>query len=173
MRIKGFFGYLLEKGGDDTATNLMRNLSRNYETKRMFYTDLVQYSAEEERRDWKQPKDYVKLEKPITHEAHYFLVFKMDNKGYKLKIDFDFTFEGTKERDAPETVSDENSSRLNIVLKDIRLRKFTIESQNFNFSGAGDNMEDSLKKTVTSFIAKMLSNEYDTLGGEIYSLEQK
>ena len=173
IHIKNYENFLNESNGSsDAVTDLFRSLTRNYETTRVFFTDQVQYSAEEEHKDWKKPADHVKMQTPITHDAHYMLVFRLDGKGYQVDIDFNFTFDGKKEKDAPETAYDEQMARLNIFLEDVNVKKVKVRSQNLNFEQSVGSMEDSLKKAITVFLVKMLSTEYDSLGGKIYSLEQ-
>jgi len=172
MRIKNYQSFLNESADSDPALDLIRNLTRNYESSRMFYTDQVQYSAEEEHKDWTKPMDYVELEKPITKDGKYSLVFRLDGKGYQVKIDFSFTINGKKEKDAPETASDENLGRLNIVLEDVDIKKIRIRSQNVNIEKTSGSIDDRMHKAIIAFLSKMLSTEYDTLGSKIYSLEQ-
>lgn len=171
--IKSYRNFLNESNGSsDVITDLIRTLTRNYETTRVFFTDQVQYSAEEERKEWKKPIDHVKIQTPTTHNAHYMLAYMMDGKGYRLDIDFNFTFDGKKEKDAPETISDEQMLRLNVILEDVEVKKLSLKSQNLDFEKSGSSMDDNLRKAVTAFLVKMLSTEYDSLGGKIYSLEQ-
>jgi hypothetical protein len=172
MHIKSYRSFLNESNDSDPILDLVRNLTRNYETTRTFYTDQVQYSPEEEHKDWVKPLDYVELEKPITKAAKYSLVFLLDGKVYRIRINFSFTINGKKEKDAPETASEADLGRLNIVLEDVEVKNFRVKSQSLDVEKTSGSMEDRLKKAVITFLVKMLSTEYDSLGGKIYSLEQ-
>ena len=172
MHIKSYQTFLNESTDSDPILDLVRNLTRNYESTRTFYTDQVQYSAEEEHKDWATPIDYVDLEKPITKDGKYSLVFQLDGKVYRIKIDFSFTINGKKEKDAPETASEADLGRLNIVLEDVEVKTLKVKSQSLNVEKTSGSMEDRLRKAVITFLVKMLSTEYDSLGGKIYSLEQ-
>jgi hypothetical protein len=172
-RILNFNEFLNEgkETNDDTVTDILRSLSRNYESKKFFYTDLLQFEVEEERRDWRDTRKYVELEKTVTHDATYKLKFKLDERHYLLTIDFDFKFKGDKEKDAPENASPEELGRLNIVLTDIDLKKIELNSSDMNFSTS--TFAESLKKSASDFLVKVMQVDYDTLGAEIYSLQQK
>jgi hypothetical protein len=172
-RIMNFCDFINEgkETSDDAVIDILRSLSRNYESKKFFYTDLLQFEVEEERRDWRDTRKYVELEKTVTHDATYKLKFKLDEKHYLLSIDFKFSFKGDKEKDAPENASPEELGRLNIVLSGIDLKKIELNSSDMNFSTS--TFSELLKKTVTDFLVKMMQVDYDTLGAEIYSLQQK
>lgn len=172
-RIMNFCDFINEgkETSEETITDILRSLSRNYESKKFFYTDLLQFVVEEERRDWRDTRKYVELEKTVTHDATYKLKFKLDEKHYLLTIDFDFSFKGDKEKDAPENASPEDLGRLNVVLNGIDLKKIELNSSDMNFSTS--TFSELLKKTATDFLVKMMQVDYDTLGAEIYSLQQK
>lgn len=169
--IKNFTEYLLEsQDGDTRAVDFFASLSRNYESSKPFYTDLMQFTIEEERRDWRDTRKYVELEKKVTHEAFYKLKFELDKKMYLLEINFDYVFDGQKEKDAPETISDEDMQRLNVVLEEVRIKKIRIVSSDFNYDSSSPS--DPVKKACEAFLIKMMEVDYDSLGAEIYKIEQ-
>ena len=170
--IKNFSQYLLESENDDNRLiNFFASLTRNYETQRPFYTDLLQFVIEEERRDWRETRKYVELEKSVTHEARYLVKFKMDEKNFFLEINFDFTFIGKKEKDAPEALSQEDEDRLSIILEEIKIKKIKIKSTAYDIFKSGKEITPPVKKACEAFMVKMLENDYDTLGEEIYRIE--
>jgi hypothetical protein len=170
--IKNFEQYLLEsENSDNLLINFFASLTRNYETQRPFYTDLLQFVIEEERRDWRETRKYVELEKSITHEARYLTRFKMDEKNYFLEINFDFTFIGKAERDAPEAMAQDDEERLNIVLEGVNIKKIKIKSTSYDIFKSGKEITPPVKKACEAFLVKMLENDYDTLGEEIYRIE--
>lgn len=170
--VKKIDNLLLESGNDDTLlVNFFSSLSRNYETQKSFYTDLLQFIVEEERKDWRETRKYVELEKSITHEARYLLRFKMDEKHYFLEINFDFIFTGNLEKDAPETVSQEDKDRLSIILQDIIIKKIKIKSASYNIFKSRKEISIPVKKACEAFLVKMLHNDYDTIGEKIYRIE--
>ena len=70
--IKNFNEFINEsKDSDFKVTDIFSTLARNYESKKMFYTDLLQFSVDEERRDWGDIRAKAKLEKSKTDDAFY------------------------------------------------------------------------------------------------------
>lgn len=172
MIINNYRQFLLESENEDTRlVDFFASISRNYESQRPFYTDQLQFIVEEERRDWRDTRKYVELEKSVTHEARYKLKFKMDEKTYLLEINFDFTFEGRKERDAPEAMAQEDEERLNIVLEKISIQKIRVRSTTYNILKTGKEITPPVKKACEAFLVKMMEVDYDTLGEEIYKIE--
>jgi hypothetical protein len=172
MIINNYQQFLLESENEDTRlVDFFASISRNYESQRPFYTDQLQFVVEEERRDWRDTRKYVELEKTVTHEASYKIKFKMDEKLYLLEIEFDFNFEGRKERDAPEAMAQDDEERLNIVLQKIGLKKIKIHSTTYNITKSGKEITPPVKKACEAFLVKMMEVDYDTLGEEIYKIE--
>jgi len=136
----------------------------------MFYTDLTQFSVESERRDWGDIRAKAELEKTKTDDAFYKLVFVLDEKKYLLEINFDLSYVGRKEKDAPETSSEDDLTRLNAVLKGIKLRNIKLKATDVDYGTSSPSA--SVKSTCEKFLVKMLSPDYDSEGEEIYSLEQ-
>jgi hypothetical protein len=170
--IKNFCEFLKESNDQDfKVTDVFSTLSRNYESKKTFYTDLLQFSAEEERRDWGDLREKAELEKLKTDDAFYKLVFIIDEKKYLLEIDFDLTYNGTKEKDAPETASEENLNRLNVVLEKLKIKKIVLKATDLDYSSSSPS--DSVRSACKKFLIKMLAVDYDTIGSDLASLEQK
>jgi hypothetical protein len=170
--IKNFEQFLNESNDQDfKVADIFSTLTRNYESKKMFYTDLLQFVVEEERRDWGDIRAKAELEKKKTDEGFYKIVFVLDEKKHLLEINFDLTYRGTKEKDAPETASEEDLNRLNVVLEDVKVKKISLKASGMEFStgSPSQNVLESCQK----FMVKMLEVDYDTLGSEIYSLQQK
>jgi hypothetical protein len=165
-----FEDFLFESSGE-AASDLLRTLARNYESKKFFYTDDLQFNVEEERRDWREARKYVELEKTVNHDATYTLKFNLDNNNYALTIDFNFSFKGKKEKDAPENISPAEANRLNVVLTGIDVKKIVFSSSNLNFSTSSP--VGTVKDAAVAFLQKMMSPEYDSLGPELYNLQQK
>ena len=171
MMIKNFCEFIKEsKDQDFKISDVFSTLSRNYESSRVFYTDLTQFSVDSERRDWGDLRAKTELEKSKTSDAFYKLIFILDEKKYLLEVDFSITYLGKKEKDAPETASVEDLSRLNTVLKDVTIKKIKLKATDIDYETTSPS--GSVKKSCKKFLVKMLSNDYDTLGEEIYSLEQ-
>ena len=175
IEIKRFkeFATVYENENDETRlVDFFASVSRNYETQRPFYTDLLQFIVEEERRDWRSTRKYVKLEKTVTHDAFYKLKFVMDDKHFILEIEFTYDFSGQKEKDAPEMNSgDENNDRLNVVLVSIKIEKIKIVSTGFDITRQSRELTPPVKKSCESFIVKMMEDDYDSLGAQIYKIE--
>jgi hypothetical protein len=170
--IKNFKGFLNESTDQDMkVVDLFSSLGRNYESKKNFYTDLLQFIVDEERRDWGDIRSKAKLEETKSDKGYYKLKFSMDGKKYLLEIDFNLSYKGIKEKDAPETASDSELNRLNVILENIDIEKISIESSILNYNSSSPS--DSVKKACEKFMVKMLQIDYDTLGNEIYNLEQK
>ena len=170
--IKNFEQFLNESSDQDfKVSDIFSTLSRNYESKKMFYTDLLQFVVEEERRDWGDIRAKAELEKNKTEDGFYKLVFVLDEKKYLLEINFSFTYRGTKEKDAPETASEEDLKRLNVVLENIKVKKISLKASGMDYqtSSPSKAVLDSCEK----FMVKMMEVDYDTLGSEIYSLQQE
>ena len=166
------FSSLYENENADTVlVNFFASLARNYETQRPFYTDMLQFIVDEERRDWRDTRKYVKLEKKVEHEAFYKLKFTMDNKHYLLEINFDFTFYGQEDRDAPEAMTEEDKDRLNIVLESIKVEKIKILSTDFDLTKQNKEISSPVKRACEAFLVKMLEADYDTVGAELYKIE--
>jgi hypothetical protein len=169
-RLLNFEDFLFENKNTHVA-DLFRSLSRNYESEKFFYTDHLQFTIEEERRNWRDTRKYVELEKTVKHEANYYLSFKLDDKNYKINIDFEFDFKGEKEKDAPDTLSAEDAKRLSVVLTGIRVKKVAVSSSELNFVTSSP--DESLKKAIMDFLQKMMSVDYDSLGSNLYNMQQK
>jgi hypothetical protein len=170
--IKNFSEFINEsKDQDFKVTDIFSALARNYESKKMFYTDLLQFTVDEERRDWGDIRSKAKLEKSKTDDAFYKLVFQLDEKKYLLEINFSISYIGKKEKDAPETASPDELNRLNVVLEKVKIRDVKLKATDLDYSSSSPS--DSAKTACEKFLVKMLEVDYDTLGEEIYSLEQK
>ena len=170
--IKNFTQFMNESESQDfTVSDIFSTLTRNYETNKMFYTDLLQFVVKEERRDWGDIRQKAELEKEIVEDADYKLVFRLDEKEYVLKIEFSISYKGRKEKDAPETASPSDLERLNVVLESVKIQHIHLESANMHYSTKSPS--DSVKKSCEKFLVKMLEVDYDTQGEKIYSIEQQ
>ena len=169
-RILSFEGFLFESNNDAVA-DILRTLARNYESKKFFYTDHLQFNVEEERREWRDTRKYVQLEETVKHDAEYLLKFKLDGAKYSMEIKFDFTFKGAKEKDAPENLADSDIGRLGVVLTGIQPKSLKLKSNTMDFSTSS--LAESLKDATVAFLQKMMSVDYDTLGPELYDMQQK
>ncbi len=170
--IKNYTEWLNEsKDQDFKVTDLFSSLTRNYESTKVFYTDILQFSVDEERRDWGDIRSKAKLEKSRTDQAFYKLVFTLDEKKYLLEVNFNLTYIGKKEKDAPETASEEQLSRLNTTLTGIDIKKISLKATDVDYTTSSPS--SSVKKACDKFLVKMLASDIDSLGEEIYSLEQQ
>jgi hypothetical protein len=170
--IKNFTDFLNEsKDHDFKVADLFATLTRNYETKKNFDTDLLQFIVEEERRDWGDLRAKAELEDTKTDEGFYKLVFIIDEKRYLLEIKMDISYRGKLEKDAPETASDEDLNRLNLVLENIEVKKISLKATDLDYVTSSPS--DSVLSACKKFLVKMLEVDYDTQGNKIYSLEQK
>lgn len=172
MAFKNFREFLNESNTDtDTrVVDLFSAVARNYEASRAFYTDQLQYNVEEERRDWRDTRKYAELEKLVTHEAFYKSKFSMDQKHYLIEINFDFSFKGIKSKDTPDIVS-ADPDVLNVVLEKIDLKKIKVRSTDLDYTSS--EISEPIRKAAEAFLVKVLEVDYDTLGAEIYRIEQK
>lgn len=169
--INNFDKFLAESEDREfSVADLLSTLSRNYETKKMFYTDLLQFTVNEERRDWGDLRAKAELEKSKTDSAFYKLTFNFNEKDYLLEINFSLTYNGRKEKDAPETASEENLNRLNVVLEKLKIKKIRIESSALNYTSSSPS--ESVRNACEKFLVKMLAVDYDTLGEELFNMEQ-
>ena len=169
--VKNFQQYLLEsKDGDFKISDLFSTLSRNYASKKTFYTDQTQFEVIEERRDWGDIRKKAELEKSKTNHAFYKLVFRHDEKKYLLEINFDMTYIGKKEKDAPETASQDDLARLNSTLEKIVIKQILFKADGLDYSTSSPS--SSVKIACEKFMIKMLADDYDSLSNEIYSIEQ-
>ena len=164
--IKNFSSFLSESSNNDfRVADIFSSLSRNYETKKVFYTDLLQFSVDEERRDWGDIRQKSKLEKIKTDDAFYKLNFSLDGSKFLLEIKFSISYRGKKDKDAPETAAPEDLERLNTVLEDIKITRINLSSSSLKYNTSSPS--DSVKKACEKFMVKMLSLDYDSLGKEI------
>ena len=171
--IKNYINWLSESEHDDTRlVDFFANLARNYETKRPFYTDQVQFDIEQEWRNWPETIKEVKLEKMVDLEADYKIKFFLDQKNYILKLKFIFTIMGQKEKDAPEALSDEDVDRLNITLEKIKVLELDLKTTEFDIKKTQKELTLPVKKACEAFLVKALESDYDSLGAEIYKIEQ-
>lgn len=171
--IKNFEQFIFESQDSDTRlVDFFAALTRNYESKKPFYTDLLQFKVEEERKDWRPTPEVVELEKPVTVEASYKLKFTLDEKVNILKMDFTFIIIGQTEKDAPEAVSSENEGRLNIVLENVTTKTIDLKTQEFDILKTKKELTEPVKKASEAFLIKMMEDSYDSLGAEIYKIEQ-
>ena len=170
---KNFKQFIFESQDQDTRlVDFFAALSRNYETKRPFYTDLLQFKIEEERKDWRSTREIIELEKPVTVEASYKLKFILDEKTNILKLDFSFVINGQIEKDAPEALADEDQGRLNIVLEKVTINKIDLKTTDFDIQKSKKELTEPVRKAAESFLVKMMEDSYDSLGAEIYKIEQ-
>lgn len=170
--MKNFQEFLNEsENTENRVIDLFASLARNYETKRPFYTDLFQFNVDEERKDWKKGTDEVELEKTKEIKSTYKIKYTQDEKQFIVKIDFVFFIKGQQEKDAPETMSSEDRDRLNIVLENIKIENIQIKSTVFNTKVFGKDLTPSIKKACEPFLVKVLEDDYDSLGNEIYRIE--
>ena len=157
MTFKNFKEFLNESNidSDTKVVDMISSLARNYESSRAFYTDQLQYNVEQERRDWRDTRKYAELEKLVTHEAFYKIKFSMDGKHYLVEINFDFSFNGTKEKDAPDELSSAPGiDRLNVVLEKIELKKINIKSTDLDYTS--DKISEPIRKACEAFLIKVL-----------------
>ena len=169
--IKNFSQFINESSDDDfKVADLLATVTRFYESRKTFYTDELQFIADEEHREWGDTREDIKLEEERTMSAKYTLKFRLDNKKYVLKLQFNMIFNGTKEKDAPETATEENLNRLNLVLEDIKLKNLSIESQGKNYNSSSPS--NTVERNCIKFMIKMLATDYDTLGEKLFSIEQ-
>ena len=167
--IKNFEQFNESQNNDFKITDLFSSLMRNYESKKMFYTDLLQFAVEEERRDWGDTRQKVNLEKPKTDDAFYKLIFHLDEKKYLLEINFKITYNGKKEKDAPETASEADLERLNVVLENVQIIKIHIKATDVDYTSSSP--DKAVYESCKKFLVKMLSVDYDTLGEELFSFQ--
>ena len=170
-KIKNFDDFLFESHDPDTkVVDTLSAIARYYESSRAFYTDQSQFHVEEERRDWRDTRKYAELEELITHDAFYKLKFTMDGKNYLAEITFSFSFNGTKAKDAPDELSDGELNRLNVVLERIDLKRIVLKSTDMDYKSS--NISEPIRKACEAFLVKVLEADYDSLGTEIYRIEQ-
>jgi hypothetical protein len=170
--IKNFDQFLFESQDEDTRlVDFFAALTRNYESKRPFYTDLLQFKIEEERKEWRSTREIVELEKPVTVEASYKLKFILDEKMNILKLNFTFFILGQVEKDAPEALADEDKGRLNIVLEKVILNKIDLKTTDFDIQKSKKELSEPVRKASEAFLVKMMEDSYDSLGAEIYKIE--
>jgi hypothetical protein len=172
-KILNFGDFLMEDDSkrDFAVTDLFASLARNYTADRIFYTDLLQFKMTKEKKKWKNTRDHVELEKNVTDDCVYLLDFELDNKTYSVRIEFDIVYFGKKEKDAPDTGYDVEMDELAVILEEINLKSIQIKSSTLNYSSS--NISDMVKKSCENFLTKVLKEDYDSLGSEIYRLEQK
>ena len=171
--IRNFSQFLFESQDSDTRlVDFFGALTRNYETDRPFYTDQVQFDINQEWRDWPDTLKNVKLEKNVNLNASYKINFILDQKNYILKVDFIFTIKGQIAKDAPETMSQEDADRLNIVLEEIKVDMIDLKSTDFDIKKTKKSLSVPVKKACEAFLVKVLETNYDSLGAEIYKIEQ-
>jgi hypothetical protein len=171
--IKNFEQFLFESQDSDTRlVDFFSSLARNYETNRPFYTDQVQFDISQEWRKWEDTVKYVKLEKNVDIDASYKINFTLDQKNYILKVGFVFTIKGQNEKDAPEALSDEDVGRLNIVLENITVDSIDLKSTDFDINKTKKELKEPVRKACEAFLVKVLEADYDSLGSEIYKIEQ-
>lgn len=171
---KSFLGYdefINESDNTAKVVEFFTSLARNYNSTNNFYnTDASHFVIDIEKREWKDLRQTVKLEKTSTIECNYVLEFQLDNKDYKLHIKFEISLYGQNEKDAPEPGND-SSERLSAVLDKIDVLQFKIDSQYLNYET--DNPNSQIKRVVEDFLVKVLADDYDSLSSKIYSIQQK
>ena len=171
--IKNFNQFIFESQDTDTRlVDFFSSLTRNYESKRPFYTDLLQFTIEEERKNWRSTTEIVELEKRVTVDASYKIKFNLDEKVNILKIDFTFVIIGQTEKDAPEAMSEENEGRLNIVLENVTTTKIDLKATDMDIFKSKKDLTEPIRKASEAFLIKMMEDSYDSLGAEIYKIEQ-
>jgi hypothetical protein len=171
--IKNYYNWLNESQDEDTRlVDFFASLTRNYETSRPFYTDQVQFDISQEWRKWENTIDKVKLEKNVDIDASYKINFTLDQKNYILTLSFVFTINGQNEKDAPEALSDEDAGRLNIVLESITVDSIDLRSTDFDIKKSKKELKEPVRKACEAFLVKVLEADYDSLGAEIYKIEQ-
>ena len=173
--IKSFKDYIFESESmDSQMMNLMSSLARNYDVKQAFYTDNLQFIIREERREWTNLRKQVELLKPKTEIAYYKLRFDLDEKYYVIEINYKITFTGKSEKDAPNDDYDkESDNRYSVALDDVKINSIKVESDQFNYDSKGKRISIGIIDNTIIFINKMMSIDYDVLGNEMSSLQQK
>lgn len=167
--IHNFKDFLLESDGSAQIADLLTSLTRNYKSTDSFRTDLSHFDVDTEERHWEDARQHTELEKTVTHDATYKLLFKLDQSKYKLYIDFTFSFYGSAEKDAPDNNVEEG--KLATILDRINIKRLKIESDKVNVDTK--NVKGIVKKSLDAFLIKMLELEYDSISPKIYSLEQQ
>jgi hypothetical protein len=168
--IKNFNDFIFESEDKDTRiVDLFSSVTRNYESSRAFYTDQLQYHVEEERRDWRNTRKYAELEEVITHESFYKLKFSLDEKSYLIEINFNFSFNGSKDKDTPDAMNDDTGT-LNVILEKIDIKKIRIKSTDIDY--VSSDVSSPIRKACELFLVKVLEEDYDTLGADVYKIEQ-
>jgi len=151
--------------------DLLSTLTRFYETNKSFYTDELQFLVDEEHREWEDMRTSAKLKENTPEKGTYILKFRLNEKKHVLELNFNFTFSGNTEKDAPETAPERDLDRLNVALEDINVKSVSIKSLTFNYSTSS--LSDSLEKSCEKFLIKVMSTDYDTVGEKLYSVEQQ
>lgn len=155
---------------DFEIIDIFSTLTRNYESKKTFNTDLLQFDIVQERREWTNLREHVELEKTSTENGFYKLIFKMENKRYKILLDFSMLFIGRKEKDAPEDTSMMTDDILSVELQNVKILRIRISHQHIDYDTKSPS--EPIRKSCKKFVIKMLGDDYDTLGKEIYNIEQ-
>ena len=169
--ILNYTEFLNESANIDNIVDLITNLTRNYDSTNTFNTDTTHFILNKEYKNWRDPKEVVKLEKTITHEAIYELNFDLDKKTYNLTCEFNFSFFGKHEKDSPDTGFDSPSNnRLAVILDGIDVKKLKIKSELLNFKSK--HLEKPVKTALETFLIKMMNSDYDSLSAKIYKIEQ-
>ena len=169
--IKNFNNWLVESGEQSLKiSDIFNTVSRFYDTAQSFNTDNKQFTILEERRDWGDIRQKAELEKlKVQENAFYKLVFINDEVKYLLEINFNFSYIGKKEKDAPETASEEQLCRLNTTLEKIEIKKILLKSGTVDY--VSNSSSKSVRRACEKFIIKMMVSDYDSLGAELYNLE--
>lgn len=170
--MKTFDQFINESEHTETKlVDFFASLARNYESDRPFYTDLFQFVTVEELKDWKKAKDVVQLEKTNEIKANYKIKFTQDEKPCVSKIKFSFFVKGQIEKDAPEAMSSEDENRLNIVLEKIKIHELTVKTTSYDTVLKNKEITPPIIKACEPFLLKVLEDDYDSQGSEIYKIE--
>jgi hypothetical protein len=171
QRMKTFSEFLYESENEDTRlVSFFSSLTRNYESKAPFYTDQLQFSLEQEKKEWENVVNLVQLHKTVEVSGTYTAKFHMEEKNYSLKISLKFYINGQNEKDAPDKLADEDMDRLNIVLEKVETESIEVKSTDFDSDISGKNISQPVEKACEAFLVKMLASDYDSLGEELYRI---
>jgi hypothetical protein len=170
--IKNFSQFLNESSDQDfKVADMLATVTRFYESRKNFYTDELQFIADEEHRDWEDTREDIVLEEEKKIHGKYTLKYKLNEKKYVLNINFLMTFNGSKEKDAPETAPETELNRLNLVLEDLKIKNLSLKSQSMDYSSSSPSQ--TVEHNCMRFLIKMLANDYDTLGEKLFSIEEQ
>ena len=69
-------------------------------------------------------------------------------------------------------MSEENEGRLNIVLENVTTTKIDLKATDMDIFKSKKDLTEPIRKASEAFLIKMMEDSYDSLGAEIYKIEQ-